>query len=340
MAYVTVDEKLETLWMKCSTSLVPKAVFFLLLVTNTTTDDDEDDKERLLNQQFRCALGEHLSGQRLQAVCKELISHYSERFSKFPAFVQSFTKEIVLLMKQQPDDALLAKCIQDHPLLSNFGDYPCLQFGVFGRTRLISLALHLMTNSVSNLPQSQSLLVEIAFLVAPQIDKDDLTNKIFLLIFVQLNLRSILKPEYKSKIIPLLNCIFDSRLLKQCPGVHHTYNTVFEYIADSCLDFLAHDVCQMQVFMDECTFIENAGTDQFDVEISEDCRAALMPELFILVMKKWHKRASKTLAPNNDWRYLPVTNIATVAVRRFKEVIGVQKPGAKVLKKNENWYAS
>jgi len=62
MAYVTVDERLETLWMKCSTSLVPRSVFFLLLVTNTKTDDqDEEDKEKLLNQQFRCVFGEHLS---------------------------------------------------------------------------------------------------------------------------------------------------------------------------------------------------------------------------------------------------------------------------------------
>jgi len=54
-----------------------------------------------------------------------------------------------------------------------------------------------------------------------------------------------------------------------------------------------------------------------------------MPELFMLVMKRWHKRA-KNLEPNNDWKYLPVLNVVTVAARRFKEVIGVLKLGAKV----------
>jgi len=41
---------------------------------------------------------------------------------------------------------------------------------------------------------------------------------------------------------------------------------------------------------------------------------------------------------DNNWRYLPVTQLLTVAVRRIKELLGVQKPGAKVLKKNENWF--
>jgi len=59
--------------------------------------------------------------------------------------------------------------------------------------------------------------------------------------------------------------------------------------------------------MDECTFIENPGVDQFDVELSEDTRAALMPELFVIISKAWHKRAKNTLAEDNDWRYLPVT---------------------------------
>jgi len=43
--------------------------------------------------------------------------------------------------------------------------------------------------------------------------------------------------------------------------------------------------------MDECTFIKSPGIDQFDNELSEDVRASLMPELFIMVMKKWYKRA-------------------------------------------------
>ena len=158
------------------------------------------------------------------------------------------------------------------------------------------------------------------------------------MIFVTKNLKIIFKPEYKSKILSLLACIFDSKLLKDCPGVYHTYTAVFQFIADNCLDFLAHDVCTLQVFMDECTFIENPGVDQFDVELNEETRAALMPELFAIILKAWHKRAKNTLAEDNDWRYLPVTQLVTVAVRRFKEVIGVQKPGAKVLKKNENWF--
>jgi hypothetical protein len=108
MAYVNDDEKLETLWLKCSTSFVPRVVFFLVLVTNTTHNSDSDEDQELLNEQFRCVLGEHLPGQRLQAVCIELISHYSKRFSKFPGFVQSFTKELMALTKQQPDDVLLA----------------------------------------------------------------------------------------------------------------------------------------------------------------------------------------------------------------------------------------
>lgn len=57
--------------------------------------------------------------------------------------------------------------------------------------------------------------------------------------------------------------------------------------------------------------------------MSEDKRAALMPLLFAKVLKAWHKKAKKTLAVDNDWRYLPVTQLVTVAVRRFKEAIGV-----------------
>jgi hypothetical protein len=111
MAYVTSDEKLETLWLKCSTSFVPRVVFFLVLVTNTTQSNDSDDENSYLNEQFRCVLGEHLPGQRHQAVCIELLSHYSERFSKFPGFVQSFTKELMALTKQHTDDAELAQNI-------------------------------------------------------------------------------------------------------------------------------------------------------------------------------------------------------------------------------------
>ena len=49
MAYVNDDEKLETLWLKCSTSLVPRVVFFLVLVTNTTHNSDSDEDQELLN---------------------------------------------------------------------------------------------------------------------------------------------------------------------------------------------------------------------------------------------------------------------------------------------------
>lgn len=105
------------------------------------------------------------------------------------------------------------------------------------------------------------MLVEIVFLAAPQINKDDYVNKIFMLIFVTKNLKSIFRPEYKSKIIPLLACILDSKLLKDCPGVYHTYTALFEFIADNCLDFLVNDICTMHLFMDECTFTEKSGVD-------------------------------------------------------------------------------